>query len=252
MDSTSLSGTLAFVTGGGKRIGRSIALALARAGADVVVHYHRSPSAAHRTADDVRALGRSAWTVPGDLGDPQQVESLLPAARDVAGGRPIGLLVNNASIFPEGGLLTFTPEDLAQNVQVNALAPLVLARAMAGQGGEGHVVNLLDSRVVDYDRTHVPYHLSKRMLLSLTRMLAVELAPLVRVNAVAPGLILPPPGVEDEEYLRRLEHTNPLHAHGSPEDIARAAVFLAESPFITGQVIFVDGGRHLKGNFYGV
>ena len=126
----------------------------------------------------------------------------------------------------------------------------MIARAFGAQGIEGVIVNFLDTRIEDYDRKHAAYHLSKRMLYTLTRMMAIEFAPLVRVNAVAPGLILPPPG-KDESYLAQLAHTNPLGRYGDPSHIVEAVLFLVRNDFVTGQVVFVDGGRHLKGKMYG-
>jgi NAD(P)-dependent dehydrogenase (short-subunit alcohol dehydrogenase family) len=148
--------------------------------------------------------------------------------------------------------LETTSEALALNMQIHAYAPLALSRAFAGQDPfvSGHIVNLLDSRVQDYDKLHVPYHLSKRSLLALTRMLAIELAPRVAVNAVAPGLILAPAG-HGQEYMENLAHTNPMNRYGNPQDIVEAVLFLVQSEFITGQVIYVDGGRHMKGHMYG-
>ncbi|MBI5243419.1 MAG: SDR family oxidoreductase [Elusimicrobia bacterium] len=238
----------ALVTGAGKRLGRAIALALARSGVDVAVHCNRSAGEALEAAGEIRALGRRAWVVQGDLGDAAQAEALFERARDAAGR--IDILVNSASIFSKSRLSDFPPENLAANIQVNAMAPLLLSRALARQGRGGCIVNLLDSRIADYDAEHAAYHLSKRLLHSLTRMLALELAPRVRVNAVAPGLILPPPG-EDDSCLERLRRTNPLQSHGGPSDVAEAVLFLVRSPFITGQVIYVDGGRHMKGSVYG-
>jgi hypothetical protein len=163
---------------------------------------------------------------------------------------PIDILVNNASIFPQSGIMDFSPADLAENVQIHAMAPLQLCRDLAAQGRAGDIVNMLDCRITDYDAEHAAYHLSKRMLFSMTRMLAIELAPGIKVNAVAPGLIIPPPGC-DESFLERNASTNPLGRWGTVEQIADAVCFLVRSDFVTGQVIFVDGGRNLKGRFYG-
>jgi NAD(P)-dependent dehydrogenase (short-subunit alcohol dehydrogenase family) len=243
-----MAGRIALVTGAAKRLGRAVALALADDGVNVIVHYSGSQAAAEATARDIRRRRRKAWTIRADLADPQQTEGLLPAAVKLAG--PIDYLVNNASIFTPSLLTDFTLEDLRANVQINALAPLVLARAFAAQKREGAVVNFLDARIADYDREHVAYHLSKRMLHALTKMMALEFAPRVRVNAVAPGLILPPPG-KTAAYLRKLVHTNPLRRIGTPEGVAAAVVFLLRSEFVTGQVIYVDGGRNLKGCVYG-
>jgi pteridine reductase len=243
-----LTGRTALVTGAAKRLGRAVALGLAEAGADVIVHYFRSEPEAAATAGEIEGLGRRAWTLGADLTDADAVASLIARAFEAAGR--VDILVNNASIFPSGSLMEMTSAQLAENVQVNAWAPLQLCRDFAAGGGSGDIVNFLDCRIVDYDRHHVPYHLSKRMLLSLTRMLAVELAPRIKVNAVAPGLIIPPPG-EDESFLARHADSNPLGRHGSEADVAGAVVMLAANGFITGQVIFVDGGRHLRGQFYG-
>jgi NAD(P)-dependent dehydrogenase (short-subunit alcohol dehydrogenase family) len=131
-------------------------------------------------------------------------------------------------------------------MQINAWAPLVLGRDFARVAGKGKIINLLDTRLCGYDFKHVSYILSKHSLYVLTRMMALEFAPGITVNAVSPGLILPPPG-KDADYLLELARTLPLAMHGGPEDIVEAVLFLLRSDFITGQVINVDGGRHLKG-----
>ena len=243
-----LSGKTALVTGAAKRLGRDLALALAAEGARVVVHYNTSASEAEDTARQLRAKDTQAWTLQADLSDARQVEVLFPRAVEMAG--PMDILVNNASIFPKSRLETLTPEELHESLGINTLAPLVLSRAFAAQRREGSILHLLDARMMDHDAGHAAYHLSKRMLFTLMRMMALEFAPLVRVNAVAPGLVLPPPG-ETEEYLKRLEHTNPLQTHGDSADVTEAALYLLRSRFVTGQVIFVDGGRHMKGSMYG-
>lgn len=243
-----LTGRTALVTGAGRRIGRALVLALAREGVDVIVHSRAGGRDAEETAAAVCALGVKAWTLQGDLADTKRAELLFDEAVALAG--PIDYLVNNASSFLPDRLGDVTVESLHGAVDLNALTPFLLGRRMARQERPGCIVNLLDARVADYDREHVSYHLSKRMLLTLTRMMAVEFAPRIRVSAVAPGLILPPAG-KDESYLAELASTNPLHRHGRPEDVAEAMVYLLRSDFITGQVLFVDGGRHMKGNMYG-
>ncbi len=244
-----LRGELALVTGAARRIGRALATALAGAGCDVVVHYRSSGTEAEETARTVRARGRAAWTVRADLETDGGADAAFDAARESA-GRPVGILVNNASIFPAGTLPETEAGEVLRNVRVNAVAPMSLGRRLAAQAAGGQVLNLLDARIADYDAAHAAYHLSKRMLFTLTRMMALEFAPAVRVNAVAPGLILPPPG-EDEAYLERMKQTNPLGRTGSAEEVAEAALYLLRAPFVTGQVLFVDGGRHMKGAVYG-
>lgn len=247
-DTIELSGKTALITGAAKRLGQAIALALAREGAHLVLHYRESEKEVKTLVREVRGMGGEAWTAKADFSDPTSAGTLFKRAVAQAGA--IDFLVNNASIYPTQDLRHFTVDDFHIAMNVNTLAPLILARKLAEQGREGAIVNLLDSRIVDYDRNHVPYHLSKQSLFSLTRMLAVEYAPMIRVNGVAPGLVLPPPG-ESPDYLEKLKTTNPLQRYGTPEGIADAAVFLLRSAFVTGQVIYVDGGRHMRGRMYG-
>jgi NAD(P)-dependent dehydrogenase (short-subunit alcohol dehydrogenase family) len=242
-----LRGRTALVTGGARRLGKVVSLALARHGANIVVHYNRSGKEAAGVCDEVRGAGVAAWQIQADLLDTSQTRQMFQEAIHQAG--PIDILINNASIFDKDTIREATDDSLWRNMHIHALAPLTLARELALQDRPGHVVNLLDTRVTVYDREHASYHISKRVLLTLTRMLALELAPDVAVNAIAPGLILPPVG-EDESYLQRLAHANPLNRYGDPADVAEAMLFLLSSRFITGQVIYVDGGYHMKGHMY--
>ena len=244
---TSLSGKTALVTGAAKRLGRAAAIALAHQGANVAVHYNQSEQAAAALCDELQGFGVKRWTIQADLSDTGQAERLFQETIAQAG--VIDVLVNNASIFEKETLWETSEDSLWRNLQIHSVAPLMLARALAQQGRAAHVINLLDTRVTAYDRHHASYHLSKRMLLTLTRMLALELAPKIAVNAIAPGLILPPAG-EDESYLQNLAHCNPLNRYGCPQDVADAILFLLRSQFITGQVIYVDGGYHMKGHMY--
>lgn len=243
--SPGLSGQVALVTGAARRIGRAIAEALGAAGVAVVVHYRASDNDAQALVEQLRADGHDAWRVRADLQDAGQASQLIARANDVC-GRRVDILVNSASLFDTGRVMEFDALELEANIRINAFAPLLLCRGLAAQTTCGQVVNLLDARMNDYDREHAAYHLSKRMLQALTRMLALELAPDIRVNAVAPGLILPPPG-EDERYLASLAHTVPLNRWGGAHDVVRAVMFLLQSPFVTGQIIYVDGGRNLRG-----
>lgn len=245
----SLKHRTVLITGAAKRLGRAMALYLAEQGAAVVVHYHTSQQQAESLQSAIEQTGGRAVLCQADLADAGQADGLVGKAVELL-GRPLDILINNASIFQEQRLLDTTSQAMAENMMIHAYAPLTLSRAFAAQAESGHIVNLLDSRVQDYDKLHVPYHLSKRSLLALTRMLAVELAPAVAVNAVAPGLVLPPEGQSDD-YLTDLAHTNPLNRFGSGQDICEAVTFLVQSTFITGQVIYVDGGRHMKGHMYG-
>ncbi len=245
--STSLAGKTALITGAAKRLGKALALTLAQQGVNVVVHFNHSEQEASAACDEVRHLGVSAWCVQGDLSDTGQTDTLFDRA--VAEAGPIDILINNASTFGKETIWETSAQSLEANLHLHATAPLILARALAGQDRGGAIVNMLDTRVTVYDHKHASYHISKRVLLTLTRMLAMELAPAVTVNAVAPGLILPPSG-EDESYLKKLAHCNPLNRYGDPEQVADAVLFLLRSRFITGQVIYVDGGYHMKGHMY--
>ena len=242
------NGSTALVTGSAKRLGRACALALAKQGASIVIHYRYSKEQAEDVHKEAAKIGAKAWLIQADLADTNQCKALFADAVRLAG--KIDILVNSASIYPEGTLMESTEGDYVDNLMINALAPLTLSRLFAEQEINGAIVNLLDARMLDYDKKHVPYHISKRALFSFTRMLSVELAPAVRVNAVAPGLILPPEG-EDSSYLQRFAHTNPLETWGTAADITDAVLYLAEAKFVTGQVLYVDGGRHMKGRFYG-
>lgn len=243
-----LRGQTALITGAARRLGRAVALALAGEGVQIVAHYHTSASDADDLAQEIEALGVKVWTLSADLSNTEEPEQLFSRALEMAG--PLDVLINGASLYTEEGISDLRPESLMTNVNLNALAPFLLSRAFAQQNREGCIVNFLDARISDYDENHVSYHLSKRMLFSITRMMAIEFAPRVRVNAVAPGLILPPVG-KDDSYLKELASTNPLNAHGGAADVVSTLLFLLRSPFITGQVIYVDGGRNMLGGVYG-
>jgi len=212
-----------------------------------VVHYNRSKQEAAALCKEIEGIGVSAWLVSGDLADSSQTEGVFQQAIDRAG--PIDILINNASIFEVETIWEATDESLSRNMRIHTMAALILSRNLAKQKRPGHIINLLDTRVVTYDKEHASYHISKRALLTLTRILALELAPDIAVNAVAPGLILPS-AWQDESYLEKLAPTTPLRRHGSPADVVQAVLFLLRSRFITGQIIYVDGGYHMRGHLY--
>lgn len=237
-----LTGRTALVTGGAKRLGRAMALALARSGADVVINHRKSAGDAERLVAEITSMGRGAWAVRADLAEPDEVEELVERVIEMAGR--FDILINNASIFPESRFATFTLDELVGSIKVDAWAPVVLGRHFAEKIGHGHIVNMLDTRVAGYDWLHVAYHSAKYLLGLFTREMAIRFAPEISVNAIAPGLILAPEG-KDESYLETLKDRLPLKRVGSPEDIAEAALYLVASRYVTGQVIYVDGGRHL-------
>jgi NAD(P)-dependent dehydrogenase (short-subunit alcohol dehydrogenase family) len=243
MGRVSLIGKTALITGASKRIGRETALSLADEGVNIAVHFRSSDKDACELCGELSELGVKSWTIQADFTRQEDYETLIERTLIAAGS--LDILANNASEFPSDTLEDIMLDGFMSNMQVNAWAPFILCRAFKYQVGHGKIINLLDSRINGYDWNHTGYILSKHVLSVLTRMMALQYAPDITVNAVAPGLILPPPG-KDESYLEKLKDTVPLKRHGDPDDIADAIVFLAKSDFITGEVIYVDGGRHLK------
>ncbi len=238
-----MKGKVALVTGASRRIGRAIAIALAEQEAHIIAHDRRSlETETAKVCDEVVGCGAKSWKVMADLEKPEEYETLVARALNAAGS--IDILVNNASIFLPSTLMDVGYGDLTRHMHVNAWTPFVLSREFARLVGRGKIVNLLDAKITGYDRSHVAYLLSKQVLATLTRICALEFAPGVLVNGVAPGLILPPSG-KDEGYLERLAQTVPLKRHGAPDDIAGAVIYLLKADFVTGQVIYVDGGHHL-------
>ena len=227
-----LKGKRALVTGGAMRIGRAITEALQAAGAEVVVQYRNSK-------EEAEAL--SPFTVRADLQSMEECSRLIEEA-----GR-LDILINNASIFTKDSLTDSAPDRVLREFNVNLFAPMELTRAFAAQAGRGSIINLLDRRIRCNDTTCVPYSLTKKGLEELTRLSALEYAPDIRVNAVAPGPVLPPPG-SSAESARELAGNIPLEELPAMGHIAEAALFLLQADSVTGQVIYVDGGQHLLGN----
>ncbi len=239
----SLKGKIALITGASKRIGRALSIALAEEGVNIIAHDHRArETETIKVCGEVEDCGAKSWKIIADLERPEEYEPLLARALQTAGS--LDILINNASIFSPGTLMDMGYSDLTHHLHVNAWAPFVLSREFARLVRKGAIINLLDTKIAGYDRDHAAYILSKHILSILTLMCALEFAPAVRVNAVAPGLILPPAG-KDESYLDRLAEKMPLRKHGGPGDIVDAAIYLIKSDFVTGQTIYVDGGRHL-------
>lgn len=234
----------ALVTGGGKRIGRAIVLELARAGFDVVIHYRASETAAEAVADEVRALGRKAATVKADLAVEAQVKSLVAASVEAI-GRPLAVLVNNASVFEDDRVGSLGRETWDAHIETNLRAPIVLAEAFAGQAPDGSaIVNLLDQRVLKPDPRFISYALSRNGLWWATRTLAQALAPRIRVNGVGPGPTLPSVHQSPADFDAEARATL-LQRAGSPEAVAAAVRWLVDAELVTGQMIAVDGGQHL-------
>ena len=235
------------MTGGAHRVGRAICLALAAEGADIVLHYGSNAEAAARTADEIRAMGRRVAVLQADL-------STWPAARDLgaraidAFGR-IDALVNNASSFVRGRFAASTEADFDLAFDVNVKAPYALCQvigaAMAARpsGDPGAIINIVDDGAFAPSPALAAHGLSKAALLALTRLLAVELAPAVRTNAICPGPILKPERMSEARW-QAMREANPMRGLGSPEDLAACVVFLAAGPaFINGECLMLEGGR---------
>jgi len=243
-----LQGRVALVTGGGKRVGRAIALALAARGANVVVHYHHSQSEARETTQAISALGVDGQRIQADLSDPAEINRMMFIVKDLVG--PIDVLVNSASAFQAKPVMELSVEDWDAVMAVNLRAPFLLsqqsARLMQEQG-EGVIVNIADiAGQVPWPR--FPHHsVSKAGLIMLTRVLAKALAPTIRVNAVVPGPTLKPDGMPDERW-ETLGDVLPLRRTGSPENVAQAVLGLIENDFVTGAIWNVDGGDSLVGS----
>ena len=243
MPHNELHGKTALVTGAGKRIGRAIALALAEQGVNIAAHYGTSGAEVVSLRAELEMRGVKSWGLQADFSCAEEAQALITRALEAAGA--LDILINSASIFRPSTLNDMDIAGILEHMQVNAWTPCLLCREFARLVGAGQIINMLDSRITDTDRTHVAYILSKKTLADLTRMMALEFAPKITVNGIAPGLILPPPG-RDDTYLELLVGSVPLKRHGGPEDITAAVLYLLNSDFVTGQVLYVDGGRHLK------
>jgi hypothetical protein len=235
------------VTGAARRLGRAIAIELARGGFDLALHYHRSAAEAEASAAYVRALGARAECFAADLADEAACRALLPAV--VARLGRIDAVVNNAAHFEYDNAETFSYPAMHAHWGANTAPAIVLAQALAahlqGAGGNGCVVNLLDQKLWNPNPDYLSYTLSKAALEAATTLLAQALAPQVRVAGVAPGVTLVSgPAMSDASFARAHAMT-PLGRSSTADDVARTVRFVIESPAITGTTIVVDGGQHL-------
>jgi len=235
------------VTGAAKRIGRAIALALAGEGYAVAVHYGRSREAADALVAETEAMGGRACAVQGDLADARDVARLVPEAASRL-GLPLTMLVNNASQFEPDDLIDLDPAQWERHFAINLRAPAFLVRDFARQcpeGVDGLVVNLLDQRVWKPTPHFFSYQLTKSALWTATQTMAQALAPRgIRVNAIGPGPTISNTRQGDADFRKQTEAT-PLKHGATPEEIAKAVVFLATTPAMTGQMLALDGGQHL-------
>lgn len=240
-----LQGKTVLVTGGGVRLGRAISLAFARQGASLAIHYHESREEAAQTAAEARAWGVAVHTFSADLSEGAAIAELCLAVEETCGG--VDVLVNNASYLKTTPFPDQNPERWRKILAVLVDAPYALANAL-GPGmqarGEGAIVNILDLSIWQAWPNFTAHSVGKSGLLALTRQLALELAPSVRVNAIVPGYILPPAHYTAEK-IDAIAQKTLLKRWGKAEDVAEAAVFLSQAAYITGAVLTVDGGAQI-------
>ena len=239
-----LEGRMALVTGAGKRLGRAVALRLAAEGADVAVHYRKSAAEARQVVAEIERMGRQAAAFSSEL---TSVPAIQKLAADVAAhfGR-LDILINSAANFLQTRFGETSEAVWDASLDTNLKAPFFLAQAAAPQlakRGHGVIVNFADIGGLLGWREFLPHSVSKAGVILMTRILAKELAPTVRVNAIAPGTITMPgdPPEWERDFIRRA----PLKRTGTPEDITDAVMFLVGAEFLTGHVLVVDGGRTL-------
>jgi len=236
-----LSGTTVLITGAARRIGRTLALAAARAGADIHLHHGHSIKDAQTVADEIRRMGHQAWIFQQDLNQPDS-EILIEKAWQQ---KPFNALVNNAAVFEDDTWDTTSRASWQRHLDVNLNAPFFLSQAFARQldGKPGMIVNILDWRALRPGADHFPYTVSKAALAALTKSLAVALAPAIRVNGLALGAILPPSdGGNSDHILAKV----PAARWATLDEVGNALVYLlSQAGDMTGCIIHLDGGRHL-------
>ena len=233
------------ITGAARRIGRAIAIELAREGRPVAVHYGGSEAAAEATVDEIERGGGRAVALGADLAREEEVQALLPAAEAALG--PVDCLVNNAAAFDRDSVASVTRASWDAHMETNLRAPFVLIQALSDrlpEGWSGNVINILDERVWNPTPHFVSYTVSKSALWTLTQTMALALAPRIRVNGIGPGPALPSPRQSDEQFARQ-QAMMPLGRGTTPEEICAAVRFILAAPAMTGQMIALDGGQHL-------
>ncbi|MEY3457553.1 MAG: ral stress protein 39 [Planctomycetota bacterium] len=237
---------VALVTGAARRIGRQLALALARRNLAVAIHHNQSAAAAAALVHEIQDSGGTAIAIQADFRDPETAAQLI--FHHAAKLGPVHVLINNASVFDDQPLQTIHTPHCNNQLAVNLLAPLFLTQQFANQlpaNSPGHVINILDWRALRPQSRWLVYTAAKAALAAATRTLALQLAPVIQVNAIAPGAILPPDDLP-EWHAERAKHSIPLQRTGSPEELVRAVNFLLDSRFITGEILHVSGGEELQ------
>ncbi len=232
----------ALITGAARRLGRSMALSLASQGYDLILHYHQSHAEAEVLQHQLADFGATAHLVQGDLQEISFVENLIQQAHVLA--PDLNLLINNASIFYPQSLIETDVATLNAFMHMHLTVPMVLSRDFAKFCQQGQIINLIDSQVAKYPTDYAPYILSKKSLMELTLLSAKSLGPAIRVNAIAPGYILPPVAGNKDDGERQIKRT-PLARMGNITDITQALTTLVTQSFLTGQIMWIDGGHRL-------
>ncbi len=243
-----IKGKKVLITGGAVRIGKALALALSKKGMEILLHYNTSEKKALVCADEIKKEGGKVTLFQKNLSSEKAVLELFETLKE--NQMVPDILINSASIFEKDQFNDTKEETLKRNMMINSYVPHWLSRELSKHGTAGHIINFLDTRISSYDSEHLSYHLSKRNLYTLTKLTALELAPRFRVNAVAPGAILPPEGLDNNYLINRAAET-PLGVPGSVKEVVDTVLFLINAETITGQIIYLDGGHHLKGALYG-
>lgn len=240
-----LQGKVALVTGGAIRVGKAISLELAHAGADIVVNYNSSAGPAEETVAEIQELGRRAIAQQADVSQGDQVQRLIDRAVSELGR--LDVLVNSASVWRRTPWAELDEAEWDRQIAVDLKGPFLCARAAAphlAAHGDGAIVNIVDLSAFTPFPNFLPHSVAKAGLLNMTYSLAMELAPAVRVNAIAPGPVLPPPEYTEQQLAASAKRTL-LKRWGTPADVARAVRYLVEAEYVTGAVLPVDGGERL-------
>ncbi len=238
----------ALITGGAKRIGKEIALQLAKMGYDLVIHYNNSDLEALDLQKQIQKLGVDCALIKADLLDKKQVGNLVLELKKI---KNWNLLINNASIFYQSNFLQSNIEELEKNFTIHLKIPAILGKTLAENCQQnqlsGNIINMIDKNIARYETKYFDYLLSKKSLAEFTKMLALQLAPQIRVNGIAPGFILNSideqnPSEETKKLLTKI----PLHKKASEIDIINGVKYLLDNNFITGHILFIDGGASLN------
>jgi len=232
----------ALVTGSAIRLGKHIALALAEEGYDIAIHCNSSVKAAEGTAEEIRAIGRKCAIFQYDLSDATVMKKMMKKV--LALFPQLEILVNSASTYTQATIADTTPEVFDNQFNINIRAPFFLSQAFARVVGEGNIINIIDNKVGFNQYQYAAYLLAKKSLAEFTKMAALEFAPRIRVNAVAPGVVLPAKS-RSKDYIEWRKQSIPLKMQGETDNITKAIISLLNNDFMSGQMLVVDGAENI-------